>query len=697
LKPFLQKAASNVAIGHVLIFLFTLLSLAFILSVNFTPVMNLRVGDVSPRDIEAPRTLELDNPQATKEAKQKAYESVGPIYTLDMTVMEKSTNMQARTFELIARMQKARKNGQSDQGLRERLPLDISEESLKVLLETDSATLNQLELVTSQLVFEIMKKGIKSDSLASAQQELKGRVRSQLLPGPYKQAIAEIGTRCLSPDLVIDHQAIIREQQKRMAAVEPVRMSIPKGQVIIRKGDMVTPLHVDILQNFGIYQPAKNITNIVGTLLFVIVLMVMVIIYLSQSRSRTCCTDRELFLVVLIVISVAALSRWLINLQGSGYLAPVAIASMLIAILLDYRLAFLVTALLATVVGLLGGGYQYSTVALVTGFAAVLSVSRVSKRGDLIIASFAVLVTNAFMVFIMGLLQNEDWLSLGYNTLYRGGLNGVISSVAAIGILPFLENFFGITTHIRLLELSNPAEPLLQKLLVEAPGTYHHSILVGNLAEQAANAIGANSLLARVGAYYHDIGKLKRAYFFVENQVGPENPHDRLVPTLSTLIIISHIKDGLELARQFRLPSMLQDVIAQHHGTSLVAYFYHQAKLRSPDQAVEGHFRYHGPKPKTREAAIVMIADSLEAACRSLVKPDPGKIESLVKQMINDMREDGQLDECELSFSDLSTVTTTFIRVLVRTYHARVEYPEKILQEVAGQKSRKVLPLEKRA
>lgn len=252
--------------------------------------------------------------------------------------------------------------------------------------------------------------------------------------------------------------------------------------------------------------------------------------------------------------------------------------------------------------------------------------------------------------------------------------NGLISSIFTMGLLPYLENIFGITTSIKLLELANPNQPLLKKLLTEAPGTYHHCIMVGNLGEAAAEAIGANGLEVRLGAYYHDIGKLKRPYFFSENQFSGNNPHDNITPQLSTLIITSHVKDGVEMAKAAKLPPVIIQMIAQHHGDSLVSFFYYKAKEQDPE-VKERDFRYEQSKPQTKEAAILMMADTVEAAVRSKKNATPGQIEGFIRTLIKGKLNDGQFDECELTFRDLDQIATAFARVINGIYHKRIEYP----------------------
>ena len=260
-----------------------------------------------------------------------------------------------------------------------------------------------------------------------------------------------------------------------------------------------------------------------------------------------------------------------------------------------------------------------------------------------------------------------------------GAVNGVTSAIITIGLLPYLEHAFSITTPISLLELVKPNHQLLQRLLIDAPGTYHHSIVVGNIAETAAGAIGADSIVVRVGAYYHDIGKIKRPYFFIENQVSADNPHDKIAPSLSTLIVTSHIKDGVDLCKDYKLPQLIIDIVQQHHGTTLVSYFYKRATENEHSECIiEADFRYEGPRPQSKEAALVMLADGCEAAVRSIAKPNVNRIEVTVRKIIRDRLHDRQLDECNLTLKDLNTIGDIFIQLLSSMFHTRIEYPDAI-------------------
>jgi putative nucleotidyltransferase with HDIG domain len=260
-------------------------------------------------------------------------------------------------------------------------------------------------------------------------------------------------------------------------------------------------------------------------------------------------------------------------------------------------------------------------------------------------------------------------------SMLAGALGGFFSALIALGILPLLENLFGRTTNIKLLELADFTQPLLKRLMIEAPGTYHHSLIMASLAEQAAEAIGANALLARVGAYYHDIGKLSNPDYFIENQQAIANPHDPLTPTMSSLVVISHVKEGVALAQASHLDRVILDFIEQHHGTSLIHYFYHRALEQSTEIEPES-FRYPGPKPQSKVAAILMLSDAVEAASRTIDEPSPGRIRDMVEKIINNKFIDGQFTECPITLHDLSTIAESMMTTLSGIYHARVEYQQ---------------------
>jgi putative nucleotidyltransferase with HDIG domain len=393
-----------------------------------------------------------------------------------------------------------------------------------------------------------------------------------------------------------------------------------------------------------------------------------------------------LSLIVLLSVFGLKIGATMLGVQFSsgqlGYLgmSSVAAAGMLVCVLLDVHLAVLIAALLSVQSGLImNHEIRFTVMTLMGSLVGISCVDKLRRQSNLPQIALVLSATNLGMVLLLGLLMNDS-----RQELLTGSGWAIGSAVLAIflfwmGVL-LLEKPFGILTHTTLLELSQFDNPLLQQLCAVAPGTYAHSIMVGTLSEAGANAIGANGLLCRVGGYYHDIGKMKRPDFFVENQ-RKENVHGRLSPSLSALIITAHVRDGLDLAKEHRLPQEIKDIIAQHHGTTLIRYFYHQALMdcggaEEAPAGLEERFRYPGPLPQNREAAVVMLADTIEAATRTLDKPSPERLEAMIQSLVHDKLDDGQLNECDLTFRDIKNITDAFMHVLRAMMHERIDYPQ---------------------
>lgn len=338
------------------------------------------------------------------------------------------------------------------------------------------------------------------------------------------------------------------------------------------------------------------------------------------------------------------------------------------------------------IAGISGNNLYLAILFLISGLFSSILVLNARRRIAIIRAGLIIGAIQAVSLFVINNFRMVDAQS--YLILL---LNGLISSMIALGILPIFEYLFKTVTNISLLELADFNQPVLQRLIMEAPGTYHHSLIVGNLSEAACSAVGAHALLARIGAYYHDIGKLSKPEYFSENQNINESKHDALSPTISKMVIMNHVKEGEDLAKKYRLNTSLMDFIIQHHGTSLVFYFYRRAleNIEEDEQIEEEGFRYPGPKPKTKETAVVLLADSVEAASRALKEPNPIKIEELVHKVINNKFIDGQLDECDLTLKDLEKISSVFIRILSGIYHSRTIYPEGEKSENSHKKSSK--------
>jgi putative nucleotidyltransferase with HDIG domain len=363
------------------------------------------------------------------------------------------------------------------------------------------------------------------------------------------------------------------------------------------------------------------------------------------------------------------------------YIIPLATGSMLAALLIDIHTAILLTVVTSLLAGLWLNSPIYPIFNFVAGITAVFGVISCKRRSAIWRGGLYVSIVCAFTALAISLLNNT-FLSLGTPIILGLSiLNGLLVAIFTSAMLPVFEKFFKLSTNISLLELLDLNQPLMQELLAEAPSTYHHSIVVGNLVESAAEAVGVNPLLARVSAYYHDIGKIKMPEYFIENQTGDISRHESIAPRMSALVLISHVKEGIELAKQHRLPQALIDIIEQHHGTSIQSYFYQKAKEiyesdNTSPPVQEEDFRYPGPKPKTRVAALIYMADSVEAASRTLSEPTPPKLSALIDRIINSKIIDGQLDECELTLKDIREIKTHFVFILSSIYHKRIKYPE---------------------
>lgn len=418
--------------------------------------------------------------------------------------------------------------------------------------------------------------------------------------------------------------------------------------------------------------------NVLGIFLFVGIILVVVSIYMKRYIPDMENHD-SLAIISLVTIAMALVIRIVqVRPELSIYLVPVASAGMLITILVNPHLAMVVVLQLSVLVALINRfDFDLFIFTLVGGIAGIYTTRDVRHYRDLVGAGLYISGANMAIILMIGLMEQKPFSELRESFLWGIG-NGFLSVVLTLAMLPYLEEIFSVTTNIKLLELSDFNQPLLKRLMVEAPGTYHHSIIVGNLVENASQIIGANSLLARVAAYYHDIGKLKNPEYFSENQEALLSKHDDLTTSMSSLVLISHVKEGVDLAMQYKLQRPIINIIEQHHGRSILHYFYHKALEENKTFKVEEEkYRYPGPKPKTREAAIVMLADGVEATSRTVEEPSYERLKNMVDKVINDKFIDGQLNDCNITLVDLQRIAESFAHTLTGIYHTRVEYPKK--------------------
>lgn len=672
---------------------FYLLLLKHVLPEQF----QIDVGSVSPVTIVSPVT-KIDQ-VATEEAKEEAAKQVEHVYTKDSRLTGSQINKIDQFFAELRQiindenLTQDEKKKQAKSLLKQTISKDFSDQFYEALITTPPDKLTQIRLKTRDIVHSILEEGVRQSEIAEKREQVDRRLVTMLLEQDVLDNKSNWIVREIAKESIITNEFYDKERTDELREVE--RDSVPpilinKGQIIVAMGEVVTKDQHRQLKELGLLKKQTYFWQYVGLALFVSILTLFLFWYIRRFHKKLKQNNKHLLMLLSVllltllgmkVVAIGQNPEW--NMMG--YLAPVGLGAMLITLLLNLELGLGCLLLLSMASSVFFNGndhllfdFRYGFVALVGGAASCFALASVQKRSAIlragVISALASMLAIAALYFLMPSVGTVKELM---ESLSFGILSGIFSAVLTMGFLPYFETVFGILSPMRLLELSNPNHPLLRKLLVETPGTYHHSIIVGNLAEAAAAAIGADGLLARVGAYYHDVGKTKRPQFFIENQINRDNPHNRISPHLSKTIIISHARDGVELLKQYQIPKPIQDIAAQHHGTTLLKYFYYQAiEQRSCGQVLEEDFRYPGPKAQFKEAAIVGICDCVEAAVRSLSKPTPSRIENMVKKIIQDRLEDGQFDECDLTLKELDLIAKSICETLQGIFHSRIEYPE---------------------
>ncbi|MEL7564946.1 MAG: HDIG domain-containing metalloprotein [Dehalobacterium sp.] len=696
---FFRNSTARRVLWWVIFFIFSFM----ILATNFvSDEVALEAGEIAKKDIfHSGGTITYTSEIKTVESRRLAAQEVSQVYRINPQVLtELELVIEDKFVELRTILQDENLDqAQMAEKVKALFAEPLPAETVDHLINTDQDTIKKLEGNLKEIVGTRMKDGVLSEQLDAVKKRILNDIETLEVDAPFKAFLQSVvGQLKLSPNKVYDPVATAQEVETRLSKVKPVQVTVQPGEKIVEKGTVVTPEQIEALQFLGLQTKNAPALTFVGLFGFVAIVYGLIIIYLKSYQPRFQKQEANIVLLGLLINVTLIIAKIVTAIHLSdrpevasqlAYAIPIAACSMLTAILMDVKIAVLITVVLSMFMGVITNGQVvYGTVALVGGLVGVYRVARLSQRSYLVRSSVDIGLVSAFTIIVLGLMWNQSLSLIGLGAA-MGIINGVLASILTIGTLPFLETVFGITTPVKLLELSNPSHPLLKRLMVEAPGTYNHSILVGNLGEAAADAIGADSLLVRVGSYFHDIGKIKRPYFFIENQPATENPHQKITPTLSTLIITSHVKDGVELAKEHKFPQVILDIIEQHHGTGLVSYFYHKAKEGDKaENILESDFRYPARKPQSREAAIIMLADSVQAAVQVLEKPTKGILESKVREIIRSKLEDGQLSECDLTFKDIDIIIQTFLRVLNGIFHSRIEYPDQVAKEMEKRKEK---------
>lgn len=688
-----QKYLRSASFQRIMILAITWLVLSTVVAYEAAPKKYmLSVGEVSKVDIQAPSDIE--NKIKTRQNAEEQAKKLEPVLIPILNANSDMFNGAYEYFDELGRLISSVKEDQSYLSLDEKIRNHDPDKKFQVLFnmsvlnrqylftdEGEEELQNLKNIIIKETLPALTSRNLMDENLAQEKAVSLAQIEMRFENEGIKILARDILNKTVKANSQIDEKAT---QEQRDAFIESYINEHPiiiyKGERIISKDNVVTEDIYAVLKELNYIDNEGKPDYLLYMAVFLIILGLLIIstIYLRNFHPKLY-FDKNSVMLMCVVILITTLFAWAFRRflpDISFLLMPVLIAPVLIAIFLGVEPAITVNILLTFSYNLMiGGDHKFMLMALIGGsFAAFFSVGATQRR-KISLSGVILGVINAFVIVLTGVIDKES----ARNLIHDGGLvfvNGILSIILAMGILPFLESSFNVVTPLKLLELTDPNHPLLKRLLMEAPGTYHHSLMVGNLAEVATREIGGNPLLARVGAYFHDVGKLKRPNFFKENQLS-ENPHDKLTPNLSTLVITSHTKDGEELALKYRLPKVIREIIVQHHGTTLVAYFYHKAKQgEKAEEIKEESFRYEGPKPQTREAAVVMLADSVEAAVRSLPEKTQGKIEGLIHKIIKDKLDDGQLDRCDLTLKDLGIIEDCFVQGLSGVFHERLMYPE---------------------
>jgi cyclic-di-AMP phosphodiesterase PgpH len=672
------------------------------------------VGESAPGDIIVDKDITYVDEEATRLREEATIQLVPPVFVINDEITKRSLQSY-NDFAAILTDAAAKSNSTEKifLAVQAALPGTFTQEQIELFLKSKNilSNLNEARLMLEQYLhrgvvnIEDREKELISDTI-DIRRFANGDTSVQTLPAGsiieiadlYTLALSEMEAKSVSAENAVaiaevisaiceenaffDAERTALNQTKAGEAVVPVVRKLVKGERIVKSGAVISEQDMLKITALGEYSTTVSLNSFIGTGFFLLIVYLLASVLFLPPFAQKKPERKQIYLILGIATGYLILAVIFVRIPTIpsflplSLLLPTALASMLIAILVSHRSAISFSLLIALLLLPVTKMEVYATLlAFLSGFSGALIVSGAKKRIDLIRASMVLSFLNGGIMMVLGILRNYDF-SLLLVSMGWAMLNGIICAILNLGILPFLEHLLNTATPFRLIELSDLNSPVLKRMLSLAPGTYQHSVAVANLAESACREIGANPFLARVGAYYHDIGKIDQAEYFVENQTV-ENKHDDLKPSLSVSVIKSHVKIGYEKGKELGLPQEILDIITQHHGSGLISYFYVQAIKAKEDKSITPEdYSYSGTPPISKEAAVIMLADGVEAASRTLKKPNVAKLEKLVWEMIMDKFTSGQMNNCDITFRDLETIKRAFVHILAGHFHSRIEYPE---------------------
>jgi cyclic-di-AMP phosphodiesterase PgpH len=655
-----------------------LVMLTAILGVDLSPRYDLQVGDLAPTDIKAPRALSFTNEILTQQQREAARAAVPPQYdyTSDNAIAIASEQLDAFRRR-VTPLDTAFAEGTSleqRQALIDPVAAGLSKDAAAALNALPPDRWAPVRTEAARVLDVTERAELRDTEVASTRQHL-AEMMAGNLSDEERNLAAELIAPLLLPNSSYSASLTSQEQDRQAAAVTPVVEHFVQGEVVVRGGTKLSDVDLARIQALGLDAQSPDFTAIVGWLVLSGLLVGIVAAWLWSFRRAFWHRNNVLLLLGLLIVLATIGLKLTAGRAALPFILPLATVGVLVAVLLDAEAGVVVTGILA--------------------------IRRGDRLQTFVQAGVVIFVVQALVVTAFSLLGERDLAGV-IQLIGAAGLSAAGATVAALGSFAVLGNVFGLMTVFQLLELANPSQPLLRRLLVETPGTYHHSLMVGNLAERAAEVIGADPLIARVAAYYHDIGKLANPAAFIENQAGGENLHDQLDPESSAQVLKQHVADGINLAYENRLPKALIAFIPQHHGTAIMSYFYAKAReeaaapfggldtpdgRRAADAVDQRRFRHAGPKPQSREAALLMLSDGVEASVRSLSSRDEPAIRAMVGRIVSERMEDGQFDECNLTLRDISRVEESFVQQLLGMYHQRIAYPQNKVVELESRRA----------
>ena len=681
-------------------------AMSVILGVDFLPAQTqLEVGKPAPAIVFTPRAGQYESDVLTEAARQAARDDVPDQYDFTAAQAEAIAGQQAREFERLVKPVDAAFGDEVTPEdrvlLLERAIPGLSAEQRATLVGLEPERWTVLRTEAARVLDTLLRTELKEPQVPVVRAGLAGRMSTELTVDERQLAAA------LLTDLVVansSYDPVLTETRRDQAAsaVEPVMREWEDNEVIVRVGERVSEEAIEAIDYFGLNTGGLDVARLIGFVVLSILVVGLLLTWTWRFRREFWHRNNVLLLLALLLLVAVFALKLTADRAWLPYALPLAAVGMLLTVLLDAGAAMVLTALVAVLAAAVNGaGLELAAYMLMGGIAGIVTVRRGERLAVFVQAGFAVFIVNVLVVATFALLGDQDVQGL-LQLLAASAVSAGGAAVAAVGSFAVIGSVFGILTVFQLLELANPSQPLLRRLLVETPGTYHHSLMVGNLAERAAEAIGADTLLARVAAYYHDVGKLSNPPAFIENQAGGDNIHDELDPETSAQLLKSHVSEGIEIAYRSGLPKALIAFIPQHHGTAVMSYFHARAREQAAApygglETAEGRkaaeavavakFRHGGPKPQTREAAIIMLADSVEASVRSLASRDEPAIRAMVSRIIEERISDDQFDECDITLRDIETIREAFVGQLLGMYHQRIAYPQNKVVELESRRA----------